>query len=314
MRWHFSEKTGCPFWLSRARTLDFDPVRQITSFQDLRLFPNVAGELRGVRPADLIPRGYGDAPRLVGVYESGGTTGAPKNVVLLQDWLDRSLEWTSSRLDLAGFPRGADWLVAAPTGPHIFGRIAMELPLRRGGVGCTVDLDPRWVKRSIGEGRPEEAERYTGHIVDQITALLRQMDGAVLVITPPLLERLVDRDDRLELVRDRVRAIMWGGTHLDPDTRDLLRDEVLPDVLMYGMYGSSMILGGTVERPAVLGEDRCVFDSFSPYTTLSVVDPDTGVEVADGVRGQVLMHHVSPSFLLPNNLERDCAVRVAAPQ
>jgi hypothetical protein len=41
-----------------------------------------------------------------------------------------------------------------------------------------------------------------------------------------------------------------------------------------------------------------------------VVDPDTGRKVAYGERGQVVMNHVSKSFLLPNNLERDLATRI----
>ncbi len=34
--------------------------------------------------------GYGPNPDIVGVYESGGSTGAPKRVVFLRDWLDRA--------------------------------------------------------------------------------------------------------------------------------------------------------------------------------------------------------------------------------
>src|SRR4051812_21757566 len=82
MRWHFSPDTGSPFWLDIARTLDFDPVADVTGFDDLALFPNVADRLRETRAEDLVPRGYGPDPDVVGVYESGGTTGAPKRVVL----------------------------------------------------------------------------------------------------------------------------------------------------------------------------------------------------------------------------------------
>src|SRR5437879_6253753 len=78
MDWHFGPKTGSPFWLERARSLPFDPRTDVKSFQDLALFPNVANELRDVRAEDLIPKGYGPRPDVVGVFESGGTTGAPK--------------------------------------------------------------------------------------------------------------------------------------------------------------------------------------------------------------------------------------------
>jgi hypothetical protein len=56
--------------------------------------------------------------------------------------------------------------------------------------------------------------------------------------------------------------------------------------------------------------EPCVFDTFSPFISFSVVDPDTGRTVEYGERGQVVMNHVSKSFLLPNNLERDTAIRV----
>ncbi|MFB7601108.1 hypothetical protein [Streptomyces sp. NPDC056160] len=70
-----------------------------------------------------------------------------------------------------------------------------------------------------------------------------------------------------------------------------------------------------MERPATVdGSRSCVFDSFSPYTTFRVVDPVSHAEVAEGERGQVVMHHISKSLLLPNNLERDMATRVRAPE
>ncbi|HTE60634.1 MAG TPA: hypothetical protein VK631_09815, partial [Solirubrobacteraceae bacterium] len=47
-----------------------------------------------------------------------------------------------------------------------------------------------------------------------------------------------------------------------------------------------------------------------PYITFSVVEPGTGRTVPYGQRGQVVMNHVSKSFLLPNNLERDMATRI----
>ena len=61
MAWHFGEDTGSPFWLRTAQTLNFDPVTDVKTFADLRLFPNLVNELRSVPVEDLIPRGYGSA-------------------------------------------------------------------------------------------------------------------------------------------------------------------------------------------------------------------------------------------------------------
>ncbi|MEU8193126.1 phenazine antibiotic biosynthesis protein [Microbispora amethystogenes] len=313
MRWHFSPETGSTFWLERAKTLGFDPRADVRSFEDLRRFPNVANELREVRVEDLIPRGYGPDAAVVGVYESGGTTGPPKRVVVLRDWLDRLLLRLEQDLEARGYPESGNWLSLGPTGPHIYGELVRRQAERRGGIRLAVDMDPRWVKRSIAEGRAEEAERYAEHLIDQSAHLLRTQDVRVMVITPPLLTRLARRDALVSLVNEKVSVISWGGAHMDPDTHYLLRTEVFPGVKLYGMYGSTMILGGLPERVVPPEQDVIVFDSFSPYIAFEVVDPRTGESVRIGDRGQVVMHHVSKSFLLPNNLERDLATRVAAP-
>jgi hypothetical protein len=81
-------------------------------------------------------------------------------------------------------------------------------------------------------------------------------------------------------------------------------------VTLTGQYGSTMVLGGAAERPGLTDDHPCIFDSFSPYITFSVVEPDSRRKVPYGERGQVVMNHVSKSFLLPNNLERDMATRI----
>ncbi|MGW4133489.1 phenazine antibiotic biosynthesis protein [Amycolatopsis japonica] len=315
MEWHFSPETGSRFWLEKAASLGFDPRRDVRTHADLRRFPNVVADFRHVPIEDLVPRGYGGKPDIIGAFDSGGTTGAPKRVPLLADWMSCSLRWKSGRMDEAGVPRGVNWLTITPSGPHIFGRLMAEMTRLREGVCFTVDLDPRWVRNSLSAGRAEEAERYAEHIVDQAESVLEQQDIGVLITTPPLLGRIAERDRLVDLINDKVAVIMWGGAHLDADTRQVLQNEVFPKALLYGQYGSTMILGGSMERveaPQVAGQ--CVFDSFSPYTTFSVVDPATGLEVAEGERGQVVMNHVSKALLLPNNLERDLAVRIAAPE
>jgi phenylacetate-coenzyme A ligase PaaK-like adenylate-forming protein len=70
-------QTGSAYWLRRAESLPFNPRADVKSVEDLALFPNIVDELRDVRVEDLIPRGYGPNPSVVGIYESGGTTGAP---------------------------------------------------------------------------------------------------------------------------------------------------------------------------------------------------------------------------------------------
>ncbi len=97
MSWHFSPETGSSFWLEQAQK--FDPIVDVRRFEDLTLFPNAVSTLRNVRAEDLVPRGYGPHPEVVGVYDSGGTTGAPKRVVMLREWADRLVAWSSAHLD-----------------------------------------------------------------------------------------------------------------------------------------------------------------------------------------------------------------------
>jgi phenylacetate-coenzyme A ligase PaaK-like adenylate-forming protein len=313
MEWHFSPETGAPFWLERARSLDFDPRTDVRSHDDLRLFPNVAAELREVLATDLIPKGYGPRPEVLGIFESGGTTGPPKRVVLMRDWMDRMIGWMNANCDAHGFERGANWLGLVPTGPHVVGELFRWSATTHGSHAFTLDLDPRWVKKLISRGSGQEAHAYAEHLIDQAAFVLRSQDIGVLMITPPLMELFAQRDDLVELINEKVHAIRWGGTQLDPDSRRLYQTEVFPGVAICGNYGSTMMLGVAAERPNLASDAHCVFDALSPYITFSVVDPGSGRAVGYGERGQVVVNHVSKSFLLPNNLERDLAIRIEAP-
>ena len=44
-----------------------------------------------------------------------------------------------------------------------------------------------------------------------------------------------------------------------------------------------------------------------------MVDPATGEQVPYGQRGQVVMNHLSKGMFIPNNLERDSAIREPGP-
>ena len=48
VQWHFHESTGCPFWLEKKRDLNFDPLTEVKTFDDLQKFPSFEDEwLRG---------------------------------------------------------------------------------------------------------------------------------------------------------------------------------------------------------------------------------------------------------------------------
>ena len=312
MRWHFDPATGSPFWLARAARLDFDPLTDVAGLDDLTRFPAVAAELRDVPVRELLPRGCAARPGTFSIHESGGTTGAPKRVVLGRDWLDRLVAWMSDRLDGHGVPDGLDWLMLVPSGPHGIAEVLAAVAARRGGLRHGVDLDPRWVKRLAAAGRTEEVTGYVRHVLEQASYALRSQPIGVLLTTPPLLERLAGDDHLSALVRRKVRAIVWAGASLDPDAYDVLRTEVFPRAIFVGIYGNTMMLGGVPEHP-FCPDDRPVFAPPAPWISFVVVDPGTGRPVPYGTRGQVVVHHLSRSFLLPNVAERDLAERVPYP-
>lgn len=307
MHWHFSPETGSPYWLRRVEQLDFDPRTGVRTFDDLRLFPNVIDEFRDVAVEDLIPRGLRGADReIAGIYESGGTTGAPKRFVMFERWMEFALSWDEHHYADLGT---TNTLAIAPSGPHMFGEFASRRARRHDGVKFTVDLDPRWIKHLIATGDTEGAERYAEHLIDQAAAILTTQSVGILITTPPLLERLARRPELVDAVRAQVRYLCWSGAHMDADTREILRQEVFPGIPLKGLYGSTTILGMSRERDSELEDGLAVFDTPSPFITFRVVDPATGDDVAEGERGQVVMNHLTRYALLPNNLERDTALR-----
>jgi phenylacetate-coenzyme A ligase PaaK-like adenylate-forming protein len=312
MTWHFSPETGSPFWLRRAETLDFDPRLDVKSFDDLALFPNVTDELREVPVRDLVPLGFGPEPEVISVIESGGTTGPPKRLPLLREFAERMVASDVENLIATGLSAEQNWLMLLPSGPHGALEQGRRTARALGALAFAVDMDPRWVKKQIAAGRKDIADGYAGHIVDQAAFVLRGQKVGFLRATAPLLALIARSDELVDLIRGQVTHISWGGASMDADSRYLYRTEIFPGARLTGGYGTTMALGtGGAERADLSHDDPCVFDpTMSPFTTFRVIDPETGNPVDYGERGQVVVNHLSKSFLLPNNRERDTALRI----
>jgi hypothetical protein len=309
MEWHFGEETGSAFWLKRAKTLDFNPLTTIHSYDDLRRFPNIVDELRGVPVEDLIPRGYGPNPPAPRVFESGGTTGAPKRIILMPDWLESSLDRQEKGPQFAG-RRPSNILVAMPTGPHKAGGLYDYIAARQNFIKFSIDIDPRWVKKLISRGETEQAREYIEHVLDQIEHVLTSQNVGMLVITPPLLLACARRSRLIELINAKIELITWGGAHMTLDQRFELEHVHFPKPRFFSRYSSALILEGAGQRPGTGPDEEIIYDPGSPVVTFLVVDAKTGEQVEYGQRGQVIMNHVSKGMFLPNNLERDTAIRV----
>ncbi|AMW20428.1 phenazine antibiotic biosynthesis protein [Mycobacteroides chelonae] len=307
--WHFGEDTGSAFWLRTAQTLNFDPMTDVKVFEDLRLFPNLVNELRDAPVEDLIPRGYGTPAPVPKIFESGGTTGAPKRTAQLPDWVEQVTQWQIEDFTAGGFVAGQGLLFLMPSGPHGVGHFSRAVSERLGSVFYPVDLDPRWVKKLSARNATAEVSGYVEHVLEQARFVLQTQRVANLHTSPPLLGAIARDDAMVDLVNQKIRYILISGAHVDLDTLDLLR-EIFPTAEIAMAFGSTMILSQARTR---VDGDAFVFDPRSPYVVFWVIDPDTGECVPYGERGQVVMNHISKGMFIPNNLERDTAIRRNGP-
>jgi phenylacetate-coenzyme A ligase PaaK-like adenylate-forming protein len=312
LAWHFGEDTGSPFWLRAAKQLEFNPMTDVETFTDLRLFPNLVDQLRDVPVEDLIPRGYGSPPPVPRIFESGGTTGPPKRTAQLPDWLEQVTRWQMEDFTAGGFVAGRGLLCLMPNGPHGVGYFSRVVSERLGSVFHPIDLDPRWVKKIAARNATAELAAYVDHVIEQAKFILQTQDVGNLHTTPPLLEAMARDDTILELVNQKVRYVLLSGAHVDIDTLDLLGDMV-PDTAITMVFGSTMILSQARTRATDSSADPFVFDPRTPYVVFWVIDPDGGAVVPYGERGQVVMNHISKGMFIPNNLERDTAIRMPGP-
>ncbi|WP_016907285.1 hypothetical protein [Streptomyces xiaopingdaonensis] len=309
MRWHFDPATGSPFWVARRDRLGFDPVHDLTGFADLHRFGLFdKEELRGARVADLRPRGYRDRP--FRVFETGGTTGRPCRIVNVTR-LDYDVEIYRTVLEERGLA-GGDILAMTPSGPHAYGHFVEALADSWRGAVHAIDFDPRWVKSVVRSG--DDADAYTGHLIDQALPLLEERP-ALLFTTSRLLLELAVRLPR-PLHSYGVQAVCTGGISCTPAEAAFLREEYLNGVQWIDTYGNTLV-GHALQADPMPdgprlpeGADRS-YHLPPPFAVLTVVEPDDPWrEVPYGARGRIRTTTLLEDLFLPNLLERDSAVRV----
>jgi hypothetical protein len=309
VRWHFSADTGTPWWLDWASQAGWNPAAEVRGFADLLRFPHFQDDVLRYEPHErFIPRAYAGKP--FKVFETGGTTGMPKQRI---SWEDHLIDYTefSHGLDAdypETFPRGGHWLMLGPTGPRRL-RLAIEhLANYRGGSCYHVDLDPRWVKRALAEGKADVARAYQDHVIDQAVELLKHRKIACLFTTPRLLESL---GDRLNVPDAGVRGVFCGGTSMTPQVIRFLCEEVLEQrAALVPTYGNTL-MGLAVARPVTAADGYALtYYAPQPRAVLRVVDPDQTDRVVDyGQWGRVELSTLTKEFFMPRFLERDEAVR-----
>ncbi len=306
VKWHFDPATGCPFWLERAKTFDFDPARDVKGYADLDKFGPFEDEwLRGGPVRRWVPKAYANSP--IYTFETGGSTGVPKSRININDFrID--YENFSDTLPDEFFPKGADWLHVGPSGPRRL-RLAIEhLAQHRGGICFMVDLDPRWVIKLIKARQMDQMEAYKRHVIDQALTLLKAHDGIrCLFITPKLLEALAER---ISLKKAGITGIFCGGTEMTPQFHRWVREEVLEGIYFAPTYGNTL-MGLAVHKPFDPKDNHAIiYYPPLPRAAVEVVDPDEPMRLVKyGETGRVRLTTLTKEFFMPRFLERDEAER-----
>jgi len=305
--WHFNPETGTPFWLDRAKTLGFDPRKEVHRFDDLKKFGLFEDEwLRGGPVRRWVPRALQNKP--IYVFETGGTTGIPKSRINIEDFrLD--YEMFSETLPEQYFPKGANWLMLGPSGPRRL-RLAVEhLCQHRGGICFCVDLDPRWVVKLIKKGWMEHLNAYKEHVIDQALTILKAgHDIKCMFTTPKLLESFAGALEKQgsSVKQTGITGIFSGGTEFTPQFTRFAVEELLEGVYMTPTYGNTL-MGLACSKP-VSAEDGYKISYYAPQprAVVQVVDLDDPDKLVDyGQTGRVMLTTLTKEFFMPRFQERD---------
>ncbi|MEI6713812.1 MAG: hypothetical protein WCO60_08665 [Verrucomicrobiota bacterium] len=306
IQWHFSPETGSPFWLEWAKNAGWDPRSEVRCVADLKKFPHFQDEwLRDLQPEVWVPKAFQGRP--FNIFETGGTTGMPKQRIGWEDYKTDYSEF-SEKLSDEHFPRNHYWLMMGPTGPRRL-RLAIEhLANVRGSACYFIDLDPRWVKRLISNKQYDQAKAYMDHVVDQAATILKHRKVSGLFTTPKLLEALAERVDIWD---SGIRGVFCGGTTMLPQYVRFIVEEVLENRIgFYPTYGNTLM--GLAASVPLTPEDQFSISYYAPQprAILRVVDPkDTDRTVEYDTWGRVELTTLTKEFFMPRFLERDEALR-----
>jgi phenylacetate-coenzyme A ligase PaaK-like adenylate-forming protein len=305
--WHFNPDTGCHFWLGRAKSLGFDPRKEVQGFDDLRKFGLFEDEwLRGGPVRRWVPKALANKP--IYVFETGGTTGIPKTRINIEDFRT-DYEMFSQTLPEQYFPKHSNWLMLGPSGPRRL-RLAVEhLCQYRGGICFYLDLDPRWVVKLIKKGWMDHLNAYKEHVIEQaLTVLKAGHDIKCLFTTPKLLESLANALEKQgsSIKETGITGIFSGGTEFTPQFTRFAVEELLQGVYMAPTYGNTL-MGLACSKP-VGPEDgyKITYYAPEPRAVVQVVDFDNPDKVVDyGQTGRVMLTTLTKEFFMPRFLERD---------
>ena len=304
---HFHPTQGTPFWLERSKELGIDARKDIRCYDDLSLlgfFPLDALRTRNV--LEFLPAAIAKDRCKLKVQETGGTTGAPARVAVRDFFepVNRFMNWYLD--EVAGFPRGENWLFIGPTGPHGIAQSTQQMAQTRGGMCYFIDLDPRFIRVLYQKQDMKTLGAYMEHVRRQAFGILDTQEIHVLGTTPVLIQALAPE---LKKRGYRFSGMMYGGTQLTADLLNLLSTEYYPDAVHTAVYGNTL-MGGALLAPVRPGNVNIVYYAMEPLVKIEVVDPERPERtVGMHESGQVCISVLSEERFLPRILERDQAER-----
>ena len=308
VRWHFSPETGCPFWLDWAKKAGWNPAQgnQILR-RHHRKFPHFQDEwLRDLQPEVWVPAKFKGQP--FNIFETGGTTGMPKQRI---GWEDYKVDYSefSEKISDEHFPRNHYWLMMGPTGPRRL-RLAIEHLANVRGSSCYfIDLDPRWVKKLIANKQFDQARAYMEHVVDQAVTILKHRKVSGLFTTPKLLEALAEKIESLgrrhprRLLRRHDHGAAIRPLHRRGSAR---RPHRLLSDLRQHAHGPRRQRAADARR--TISRSPTTRRSRAPCCASSIRNK-TERSVDYGEWGRVELTTLTKEFFMPRFLERDEAIR-----
>ena len=303
---HFDSETGTPYWLEWERECDLDVRSAVSGFHDLHdvFEPFEEDVLRELPVERFAPQELGGQRH---VYETGGTTGDPKRVIMRDYWRQQA-RW-AMRLLPEDFPVGNLLMLGPPGGASNAGVFVQHLAHEWDVLPFHINMDPRWAKRLHQEDQ-DQFDRYVDHLLDQAERVLATQDITILFTTSRLLELPRVRD----LVAEYdVKGVYHGGTGLDRDTHRIFREEWYADVAVAGEYGNTLMGVAQEVPPRLCGPEEREYHldyiPAYPYFVPEIVDDNSHL-VDYGERGTVRLTVLNEEFFLPLLYERDEATRV----
>jgi phenylacetate-coenzyme A ligase PaaK-like adenylate-forming protein len=308
IEWHFNPETGTPFWLEKAKTLGFDPRKEVKCYDDLKRFGLFEDEwLRGGPVRRWVPKALANKP--IYVFETGGTTGIPKSRTVVDDFrID--YEMFSNTLPDQYFPKGSNWLMLGPSGPRRL-RLAVEhLCQYRGGICFCLDLDPRWVIKLIKKGWMEHLKAYQEHVIDQaVTILSANHQIKCMFTTPKLLGALAARleKDGTSVAKCGITGVFCGGTEMTSQWIRFAIEELLgPGVYIAPTYGNTLMGLAASEMPTAEQGYKIAYYAPQPRAVVQVCDlDDYNKVVGHGQTGRVMLTTLTKELFIPRFMERD---------